>query len=143
VSGRRPGLLVLLAVLCAPAVAGADASIDYALHCRGCHGPTGQGAPGAVPSFQGELAKFLALPGGREYLVRVPGTSQSELSDARIAELLNWMVVEFDPEHAACGFTPYTPVEVARLRRPPLVDVESVRRELVEAMARAPHVCGP
>jgi hypothetical protein len=123
--------------------ASADPATDYMLHCRGCHGPTGYGAPGAVPSFQGELAKFLAVPGGREYLVRVPGTSQSELGDGRVAALLNWMVAEFDPAHAACGFEPYTAEEVARLRRPPLVDVESVRRGLMDAIAhKAPAACG-
>jgi hypothetical protein len=141
---KRAGasLLALLAVLATGGAAVADPSVDYVLHCRGCHGPSGNGAPGAVPSFRGELAKFLAVPGGREYLVRVPGTSQSELSDARIAALLNWMLAEFDPEHAACGFSPYSAVEVARLRRPPLVDVESVRGKLVEAIARRPAGCG-
>ena len=58
-------------------------STDYMLHCRGCHGPDGAGLPGAAPYFRGQLARFLSVPGGREYLVRVPGTAQSELSDAR------------------------------------------------------------
>ena len=55
------------------------------LHCQGCHGPDGSGAPGAVPDFHNQVGKFLLVPGGREYLIRVPGVSQSELNDARVA----------------------------------------------------------
>ena len=67
------------------------------LNCRGCHGPDGAGAPGAAPSFRGQVAKFLSVPGGREYLIRVPGTAQSELDDAHTAALLTWLVREFSP----------------------------------------------
>lgn len=119
----------------APLVAGADPKEDYVLHCRGCHGPEGAGAEGAVPSFRGQVARFLAIPGGREYLVRVPGVSQSELSDARLATLLNWLVREFDAPDLPADSAPYTELEIARIRRPPLVDVESVRRRLLAGTA--------
>ena len=90
------GLAAALAWSASPtAVAVADPRVDYMLNCRGCHGPDGAGAPGAAPSFRGQLAKFLWVPGGREYLVRVPGTAQSELDDARTAALLNWLLHEF------------------------------------------------
>lgn len=118
-----------------PAIAAADPRSDYMLHCQGCHGPDGGGARGAVPSFRGTVAKFLAVPGGREYLVRVPGTAQSELSDARTAVLLNWIVREFSPAEIPAGAAPYGESEVARLRRPPLTDVEGERRRLLEAIA--------
>ena len=79
------------------------------LHCRGCHGPDGAGAPGAAPSFRGQVAKFLCVPGGREYLVRVPGTAQSELDDARTAALLNWLLREFSPDEIPADFSPTGP----------------------------------
>ena len=126
--------LVLAAVLLLwSAGAGADSRQDYILHCRGCHGPDGAGVDGAVPSFRGEMGKFLRVPGGREFLVRVPGTAQSELDDAHIAALLNWMLREFSPEQIPPGFEPYSGAEIAVLRRP-LADVESVRRQLLQAI---------
>jgi hypothetical protein len=112
----------------------ADPQTDYMLHCRGCHGPDGAGAPGAAPSFRGHVAKFLWVPGGREYLIRVPGTAQSELSDARTATLLNWIVHEFSAGEVPADFVPYTEAEITRHRRPPLTDVVVVRRDLVRAI---------
>ncbi len=97
------------------------------LQCQGCHGAEGRGTPGTVPSLEG-MGRFLGVPGGREYLVRVPGSSQSSLDDAELAEVLNWMVREFDSR----DFVPFTAEEVARVRRPPLDDVEAVRRRLLQ-----------
>ena len=68
--------------------------ILYMLQCQGCHLADGTGAPGAVPSLEG-MGRFLSVPGGREYLVRVPGSAQSPLSDLELAEVLNWMLREF------------------------------------------------
>jgi hypothetical protein len=126
-------IAVLAGLLCAsPAVA--DPQLDYMLHCRGCHGPDGAGAPGAAPSFRGQVAKFLWVPGGREYLIRVPGTAQSELNDAHTAALLNWILHEFSRNELPTDFVPYGEEEVARQRRPPLTDVYLIRRELVRAI---------
>jgi len=116
-------------------VAVAGPPTDYMLHCRGCHGPDGAGAPGAAPSFRGQVGKFLWVTGGREYLVRVPGTAQSELSDARTAALLNWLVREFSADEVPPDFVPYSEAEVARYRRPPYADVFAVRRSLMGAIA--------
>ena len=126
-------IAVVAGALCAsPAVA--DPQLDYMLHCRGCHAPDGGGAPGAAPTFRGQVAKFLWVPGGREYLIRVPGTAQSELNDAHTAALLNWILREFSPHELPADFVPYDAEEVARHRRPPLTDVYVVRRELVRAI---------
>jgi mono/diheme cytochrome c family protein len=130
--GRRTIPVVLTGLAAALAsTAAAEPRTDYILHCQGCHGPDGGGAPGAVPSFFG-VGKFLLVDGGREYLVRVPGASQSELSDARVAEVLNWIVRELGGKQVPSGFRPYTEEEVARIRRPPLTDVAGVRRRLVQ-----------
>jgi mono/diheme cytochrome c family protein len=134
---RRPGLLSLLAILAVLAAtrAFADAETDYMLNCRGCHGPDGAGAPGAAPSFRGQLGRFLTVPGGREYLIRVPGTAQSELDDARTAALLNWLVRAFSAEEVPADFAPYTAAEVGPARRRPLLDVWAARRALLDAIA--------
>jgi mono/diheme cytochrome c family protein len=138
------GLLAVLAggaVLAAPAAA--DPRVDYMLNCRGCHGPDGAGAPGAAPSFRGQLARFLWVPGGREYLVRVPGTAQSELDDARTAALLNWLLHEFSAAEIPADFRPYDADEVAPLRRAPLADVWGTRNQLLRVLAARPAAAPP
>jgi mono/diheme cytochrome c family protein len=134
----RAGLL--LAALAVSAPAGAESpAVNYLLHCQGCHRPDGGGTPGAVPALAGFVGRFLGVAGGREFLVRVPGSSQSPLSDAELAELLSWIVRRFGPVEVAADFAPFTAEEVTRVRRPPLADVESVRRALVARMqASAP-----
>jgi hypothetical protein len=131
-------LLLLGAFLMRASICRADPRQDYILHCRGCHGPQGAGLPGSVPDFRGQVGKFLQVPGGREYLIRVPGTSQSELSDARVARLLNWLVREFSAKALPAHFEPFTEDEVSRHRRPPLTDVAGVRQSLLSAIPPSP-----
>ena len=80
------------------------------------------------------VGKFLEVAGGREFLVRVPGSANAALSDARLAEVLNWMLPNISPADIPADFAPYTAAEVASLRRQPLADVEAVRAALVEKM---------
>jgi mono/diheme cytochrome c family protein len=113
--------------------------ILYMLQCQGCHLADGTGAPGSVPSLEG-LERFLAVPGGREYLVRVPGSAQSPLSDRELAAVLNWMIREFASGELAADWVPFRAEEIAGFRQPPLTDVDSRRRELlsrIEAADRA------
>lgn len=131
-------LLAGAASLTAPRIAVAEPHSDYMLNCQGCHGPAGEGVPGNVPSFRGQVAKFLSVPGGREYLLRVPGTSQSELDDAHTAVLMNWLLREFDPQHVPADFVPFTIEEVSRVRRPALTDVARVRARLMAEIAARP-----
>jgi mono/diheme cytochrome c family protein len=130
--------LGLAALVPASARAGSDPQIDYMLQCQGCHAPDGSGAQGAVPDLRGSLALFPLVTGGREYLIRVPGSAQSPLGDAELAALLNWMIRRFGPAAAAREVEPFTAAEVARHRRPPLLDVGELRRELLRRIgARA------
>jgi hypothetical protein len=71
------------------------------------------------------------VPGGREYLVQVPGAAQSELTDERLAEVLNWILRSFSAAELPPDFIPYTAPEVARLRRSPLVEVIPARGDLL------------
>ena len=78
------------------------------LHCQGCHRPDGSGIPGAVPAFPGQVAKFLATPTGRAFLVRVPGAANAPISDDELAALLDWIVRRFDAANVPADFTGFT-----------------------------------
>ena len=130
---RRLVAVALGALLALPA--GADPARDYMLQCRGCHGPDAAGVPGAAPALRAELAEFLAVPGGREYLLRVPGVTRSELDDAALAALLNWLLASYGEP----GFTPYSAAEVGVQRGRPLLDPGAARRALLARMPPAPH----
>jgi len=130
-----PCALALL--VCAGAAAGSP-EIDYMLHCQGCHRADGGETPGSVPALDGMVARFLTVPGGRAFLVQVPGSAQSALADRELAALLNWIVARFGPAADAADAPPYTEAEVARLRAVPLVEVDAVRADLVAAMEAEP-----
>jgi mono/diheme cytochrome c family protein len=117
------------------------AQVNYMLQCQGCHLADGMGREGKVPQLRGLVGRYLEVPGGREYLVRVPGSSQSPLDDAELAEVLNWVVEQFGPEEVARGFVRFTAEEVRRVRRPPLLHVSAVRAALLACMGRAPDDC--
>ena len=107
-----------------------SARIDYMLKCQGCHRPDGGGDARTTPPMKHEVARFLAVPGGREFLARVPGVATVDLDDARLANLVNWTLYTFDPAHVPVDFRPYTAEEIGRLRRTPL------RLERAETRAR-------
>jgi mono/diheme cytochrome c family protein len=114
-----------------------DPALDFVLHCQGCHQAGGVGLAGAVPRLEGSVARFVSVPGGREYLSRVPGVAQSQLDDAAIAALLNWMLAYFDAAHLPADFRPFTAAEVGPLRKRPLV-AATVLREALLAGGPAP-----
>jgi len=125
---------VLLALLCLATTCGATEKVvtDYMLNCMGCHLDDGRGyALRGVPALSGYMGNFLKVPGGREFLVQVPGSAQSDLSDAELATLLNWMLHSFSPQQLPADFVAYSAAEVARLRHRPLVDVAGTRASLV------------
>jgi len=163
--GIRAGLLPCLAlVLSAPASAGdagparhamlesmgnsLSAYKDYMLNCGGCHRYDGEGvARNAVPSFRGSIGLFTRLPEGREYMIRVPGAAQSQLGNAELADVLNWMVANYSPDALASDFRPFTAGEVGSARPYRYDDVAAERRRL-EARLRqlglkpAPYLYG-
>ena len=85
----------------------------------------------AVPRMNGFVGNFLHVPGGREFLVRVPGSANAALDDAALAELLNWILVTMSPDELPPSWSPYTAAEVGELRSAPLREVETVRARLV------------
>lgn len=113
---------------------GRPARLNYMTECQGCHLPDGGGMVGKVPSLKGDIGRFLTVEGGRQFLIQVPGSANSKLSDADLAELMNWIIITMD-KPAAGTFIPYTPVEVAAYRAQRLQEVSQVRERLVGRFA--------
>ena len=133
---RARWVAAALALGAVAAEATSGPALDYALNCQGCHRADGSGTPGSVPALAGSVGRFLRVPGGRQYLVRVPGVAQAPLDDAALAAVLNWMLERFGGDQAPHDVAPFTAAEVGGLRRSPLTDVERVRRELIDAVER-------
>lgn len=121
-----------------PGVADArQARTDYQLKCQGCHRPDGSGDDHSNPPMRGIVARFLTVPGGREFIGRVPGVATVDLPDDRLANLVNWTLFQFDRAHVPAGFRPYTAAEIGRLRQSPLrLERAATRARLVAGFAK-------
>jgi hypothetical protein len=106
---------------------------NWTLNCQGCHRPDGTGSAGTAPGLAGTVARFLSVPGGREYLGRVPGVATSALSNADLSEVMNWMLWRFDQAHMPPDFRPFTAAEVGQLRTAPLrLEASQMRADLLK-----------
>lgn len=110
-----------------------EPQINYALQCMGCHTPDGAGVPDRVPSIRDTLVPLAGMPEGRRYLVQVPGSSQSSLSNAELAELLNWMIRTLSKVNAPSTLAPFTEQEVGQYRTQTLNQVRATRERLLAA----------
>lgn len=128
---RLQPLLVAL-LICATGQASADPRTDYLLYCRGCHLISGEGVPPDVPTLIDEIGKIVSIPGGREYIVRVPGVSQSAITDEELAAVLNWVLAELNADTVPDGFEPYTAREVGIARAKLLIDPLKYRASLLK-----------
>jgi len=133
--------VLALALACGLARAGdgqADPASDRARqhfirYCSGCHLSDGSGSPSkGIPTMHGTLGRMLQVPGGREFMVQVPGVMNSPLKDREIADLLTWLVPYASGETMPGGTAPYTEAEVTRLRQSRPLDVAAVRKGIVE-----------
>ena len=105
---------------------------NYMMECQGCHSSDGRGQSDVIPTLKDHMAKFLTVPGGREFLVQVPGAAQAPLTDAETADVLNYMLHLFGPKAIAEKYAPFTEAEVAELRKSPLTEVKQKRAALVK-----------
>ena len=125
---------LLLSALCACAAAHGDdaarAKQNYQLNCMGCHGEDGNGLEGHVPSLRGTLSKISRSPQGREYVLRVPGVTQATLSSEEIAEVLNWVLYEFNATDGA-KVRAFTAAEVSSSRTRPLLEISATRARVM------------
>ena len=139
-SARALAALALALAVPAPtccADALARAGQDYTLRCQGCHGAEGIGVPHKVPSLRDSVGKLMHLDEGRDFLLRVPGASNSPLSDEALAGVLNWLVVRFGEADKATDARPFSAADVAAARRRPLVAVHRTRLEIATRLAQA------
>jgi hypothetical protein len=84
--------------------------------------------------MRGIVGSFLAVPGGRDFLVQVPGSANAPLSNAELAELLNWILTTMSAEQLTPDFQYYTEAEVEQMRQHTLMNVAEVRANLVAKM---------
>jgi len=122
--------LVACALLAVVAPVVADPRSDYLMHCAGCHLADASGKPPYVPSLAGPLGRMVASPEGRDYLARVPGAAQAPSSDAALAAVLNWLLLEFNGDTLPRGFQPLRGADVAKSRARVLADPVKRRSEL-------------
>ena len=106
---------------------------NYQLNCMGCHAEDGAGLEGQVPSLRGTLSRISSGAVGRDYVLRVPGITQSTLSSAELAEVLNWAINTFSDAQAAKRVRPFTAAEVESSRSRPLLEISASRAEAVKA----------
>ena len=135
---RAVVVLAVLLAACPPVFAQpinqARAHSNYMLYCQGCHAPDGTGHK-SIPRLKGEVGRFLRLPEGRDFLVRVPGAATSILSDSDLAEVLNWIILTYGEDSIPPHFKYYTAEEVGKLRAKPLVEIKQYRKQLVEQLS--------
>ena len=131
---RAIAVLIATLWIASAALAGGSPAELYTLNCWGCHKPRAEGIPGTVPRLADSMGDFLRVPGGREYLVEVPGVAASALSNAEIAEVLNWLLVTFNKAEMPPGFRPYTAAEIARYRPHQLIRITETRDDLVKRL---------
>jgi cytochrome c553 len=134
--GRRPRLGAVLGLaLWAGLGQAAGPAENYLLHCVGCHREDGSGSRrNAVPDLRGSVGHFLTTAAGRAYLVQVAGAAQAPLSDADLAELVNWLVTTFAGDSLPASFTPYAPREVEALRAMRPADLDGLRGRIAHAL---------
>ena len=127
---RLPSAVLITAALASATSAPADVRSDYLLHCGGCHLPDARGAPPKVPDMRNELSWLLSSQKGRDYLVQAPGASQAPVTDERLAEIVNWLLTEYNADTLPPDFKPLTTEEVSAARKHVLTNPIKARQQL-------------
>ena len=125
------GVLLLLCISATTSANEILARQNYILNCQGCHLPDGSGSKGNVPKMNDFVGYFLHVPGGREFIVQVPGAASAPISDRELADVMNWMLLNFSRNELPDPFEPYSAEEIGKLREEPLIDILQRREELI------------
>ena len=120
--------LILIPALCT--VANAGGAEVFNSHCAICHQANGAGLPGMYPPLADSIGRDVSVPQGREYLVHVVsfgmtgpisvhsqlynGLMQSwpTLSDDEIAQVVDYVLANFNAKLLPKNFSPLTAAEV-------------------------------
>src|SRR6516225_4913379 len=127
----RPTAVILgLALAVQAGVAGADGWGLFVSHCATCHQVTGKGVPGIYPPLAGSVGRYVAVSGGRAYLIHTvlngmggkiqvgsdtfegDMASWSQLSDQEVADVLNYVLTAFNTKLLPKSFKPISAAEV-------------------------------
>ncbi len=109
---------------------------SYLLNCAGCHGPDGTGSDAnEVPTLHRIPGQFVKVPRGRAFLSQVPGIVYSSLTNAEVAEILNWILIHYSSDVLSADFKPYTVSEVARYRGVHPVSIPKIRAQVLSDLA--------
>ena len=130
----RISIVSLCMLLCFGAAADASellARQNYILNCQGCHLPDGSGSPGNVPKLNDFMGYFLHVDGGREFILQVPGVAGAPISDQELADVMNWILLNFSKNELPDPFIPYNAEEVGKLRKEPQLAIHQRREELI------------
>jgi hypothetical protein len=108
----------------------ANPRTDYLLHCMGCHQAEGAGTAMGVPALRDRVGYYLELPGGRDYLLHVPGARNAPLQDDALASVMNWVIEQFGGSSLPAHWERFTAREVALARAGEPVDIDAWRAQL-------------
>ncbi|MEY8830131.1 cytochrome c [Sedimentitalea sp. XS_ASV28] len=107
---------------------------NYLLYCSGCHRQDGAGAiEGGIPAFQDSVGYIAGIETGRTYIMHVPGVISTNMSDADVAGVLNYILDRWGEE----GGADFSAEEVTRRRALPVADVVVYRRQVVKELKEA------
>ena len=95
---------------------------NYLLYCSGCHLVNGAGNHPNVPTLHDELGRMLSVPAMRAYLVQIPGAAQAPIDDAALADVINWVLRQWNSKTLPVDFEELTLEEVSAARREILAD---------------------
>lgn len=148
------GLAALVVAACAQA---ADGRSIFAQHCAVCHLETAKGSPGFVPPLTDTLGYYTSVDGGRTYLaqivtyglagpITVAGTAYNAtmvlytpLSDKEAADVLNYVLTQFDQKSLSSHFNPFTAQEISDARKEKLsaAQMHAKRQRLLDELSRS------
>ena len=139
------GVWVTLSAIfvCVSSVATADdkaysnqGRIDFLLHCSGCHAQDGRGLENkGIPALKDQVGYFLRTDGGRAYVMQIPGLLSAGMSDARAADVTNYILARFAGASLLENFVPYTVDEAKRYRESRPADIPGKRKLLAAELA--------
>lgn len=128
--GTRSAWVLLLMILAPMLQAQADPRTNYLLHCMGCHQPEGAGTAMGIPALRDRVGYYLDLPGGRDYLLHIPGARNAPLKDDELALVMNWVIEQFAGRSLPARWERFTATEVAQARAAKPVDIDAWRAKL-------------